>query len=352
MTVSSNDDKGGQGGGGIALLPHHTQIMVMLMLVHYYEDRDSWKDDYSALIMQMKTGEGKSIVIAMLAVLMCTRFNKRVHVLENNEGLLERDYATYAPFFKLFGERSAIELAASHRPIAMHSVPHFGRAATGLRTNKKIDGDSNICYCLKSENNAFFNASLANGSLDLTDTILIVDEVDDLVVNENPSIGYVKADVEKTPDYERCYCALQLDDGVRPDEPSESSKVPAEMRLESWLTSTASVGSAKASTIARALAQDGFDSLATLCVGTLSAKELQASYKADAESAASIIAAIEKVKIPIALWKECARHKAEAIEKKEGIDFQQGDNRKIMLEKLPDGSVKTPKVSAFHKPVP
>ena len=25
---------------------------------------------------------------------------KRVHVLENNEGLLERDFATYAPFYR------------------------------------------------------------------------------------------------------------------------------------------------------------------------------------------------------------------------------------------------------------
>ena len=311
MTVASNDDKGGTGGGGggIALLPHHTQILVMLMLVHFYEDREHWKSDYNALIMQMKTGEGKSIVIAMLAVLMCTRFGKRVHVLENNEGLLERDYATYAPFFARFG----------------------------LKTNKKVDGESHICYCLKSENNAFFNASLANGALDLSDTILIVDEVDDLVVNENPSIGYVKPDVEKTPDYERCYCALQLNDGVRPDEPVERS-------LHAWLTTHAGIEAAKASPIAKSLQADGYDSIATLCVGTLTATELTSLYQADGEAAGAILDAIEKAKIPIALWKECARHKAEALEKKEGVDFQQGDNCKIMLEKLPDGSVKTPKV--------
>ena len=65
-------------GGGIALLPHHTQILVMLMLVHFFENKEAWKDQYGALIMQMKTGEGKSIVIAMLAVLMCTKFGKKV----------------------------------------------------------------------------------------------------------------------------------------------------------------------------------------------------------------------------------------------------------------------------------
>ena len=48
-----------------------------------------------AAILQMGTGEGKSIVIAMLAVFMVQLHGLRVHVLENNEGLLERDFATY-----------------------------------------------------------------------------------------------------------------------------------------------------------------------------------------------------------------------------------------------------------------
>ena len=99
--------------------------------------------------MQMKTGEGKSIVIAMLAVFVCKFFGKRVHVLENNEGLLERDYKTYRGFYDLFG----------------------------LRTSKAIDNESDVCYCLKKQNNAFFNAHLATGKLDLSQIVLIVDEV-------------------------------------------------------------------------------------------------------------------------------------------------------------------------------
>ena len=61
-------------------------------------------------------------------------------MLENNEGLLERDYASYEPFYRAFG----------------------------LSCNKTIDDASDICYCLKRQNNAYFNQRMLSGSLDLS----------------------------------------------------------------------------------------------------------------------------------------------------------------------------------------
>ena len=133
--------------------------------------------NFNAVIMQMQTGEGKSIVIAMLAIFVCKQMGKKVHVLENNEGLLERDYETYAPYYDRFG----------------------------LTTAKQIDPEADICYCLKRENNKYFTQQLVEGKLDLENIILIVDEVDDLVVNESPYVAYMKADTEKTPEYRRVY---------------------------------------------------------------------------------------------------------------------------------------------------
>ena len=69
----------------------------------------------------------------------------------------------------------------------------------GLSCNKTIDGESDICYCLKRQNNAYFNQHLLQGGLDLSQVVLIVDEVDDLVVNEKPSLLYNCADVSLTP---------------------------------------------------------------------------------------------------------------------------------------------------------
>ena len=85
----------------LPLTPHHTQIVAMLIFSQFYEQRE-WCAEHGlrAAILQMKTGEGKSIVIAMMAIYTVKHLGKRVHVLENNEGLLERDFATYAPFYR------------------------------------------------------------------------------------------------------------------------------------------------------------------------------------------------------------------------------------------------------------
>ena len=62
----------------------------------------------------------------MLSVYTVKHLGKRVHVLENNEGLLERDFANYAAFYASFG----------------------------LSCAKSIDNTSDICYTLKASCNA------------------------------------------------------------------------------------------------------------------------------------------------------------------------------------------------------
>ena len=202
----------------LPLTPHHTQICAMLIFSQFYEQKQRWADEYGmrAAILQMKTGEGKSIVIAMLAIYTVKQLGKRVHVLENNEGLLERDFASYKGFYESFG----------------------------LTCNKTIDSTSDICYCLKKQacpplltlpwvsllkhhrplvratptlqNNLFFNQHILAGDLDLSETILIVDEVDDLVVNEKPTLLYQAKDDSLTPHFKACYTALMQGKGRPP----------------------------------------------------------------------------------------------------------------------------------------
>ena len=111
------------------LTPHHTQAFTVLMMSRFFGDflqgvekqekaatGGGWsffsrpKLELRAFIAQMATGEGKSIVIAMLAVFMVQLYGLKVHVLENNEGLLERDFATNKPFFDAFGIKCGIDL--------------------------------------------------------------------------------------------------------------------------------------------------------------------------------------------------------------------------------------------------
>jgi hypothetical protein len=196
------------------LTPHHTQSFVVLMMARFFGDvvkppspaessegakgmgEKSWvekimgeksKLNAKTFIAQMATGEGKSIVIAMLAVFMVKQFGLKVHVLENNEGLLLRDYATNAPFYDRFGIKSGKDLS---------------------------DPDTQICYCLKAPINKQFLRNMMEGKLVLDRTVLIVDEVDDLIVNERPNAHYVKPDREYTPSMIKCLAAIKAGKGI------------------------------------------------------------------------------------------------------------------------------------------
>merc|ERR1719502_378730 len=105
------------------LSPHHTQAFTVMMMARFFGDYLERKEGESAkekkkrealklkaFVAQLATGEGKSIVIAMLAIFMVKLFGLKVHVLENNEGLLERDYATNVPFYEKFGIKSGKDL--------------------------------------------------------------------------------------------------------------------------------------------------------------------------------------------------------------------------------------------------
>jgi len=196
------------------LTPHHTQAFTVLMMSRFFEDylkdygpvdrqtdkkanAGGWtffsrpKLELRSFIAQMATGEGKSIVIAMLAVFMVQLHGLKVHVLENNEGLLDRDFKTYQPFFEAFGISCGTDL---------------------------LDEDAQVVYCLKRQINTLFLRKMVEGQLDdtLGNTVIIVDEVDDLVVNENPNANYAKEDAERTPDLRKCFAALKRGEILMP----------------------------------------------------------------------------------------------------------------------------------------
>merc|ERR1719458_248232 len=70
----------------LMVLPHHTQVICLLIFRRFLE-MDS---QHHALIAQVGTGEGKSMIIAALAVYIVVVLGKKVHVVVDDETLLER----------------------------------------------------------------------------------------------------------------------------------------------------------------------------------------------------------------------------------------------------------------------
>ena len=143
------------------LTPHHTQALAILMFSQFYRlsrpNASPWSSKCKALILQMKTGEGKSIVIAFLAVFLYLHYKdtcKQIHILTNNDALLKRDFAAFKPFCERFKVESG-----------------YSRDVT---CSDEIDTHSSICFTLKKGINRFFNRNIVNGGLGLEGIILLV----------------------------------------------------------------------------------------------------------------------------------------------------------------------------------
>jgi len=184
------------------LTPHHTQALTVLMMARFLRDylqpaaEAKAKPKHKCFVAQVGTGEGKSIVIAMLAIFVVKLFGKKVHILENNEGLLLRDYNANKLFYEQFDIQSGIKLDSP---------------------------ELQICYCLKSEINRHFLRKMIEGTLDeeARATVLIVDEVDDLIVNERPTDYYAQSDADLTPQLRKCYKSIKAGDYSLPQGVSE-----------------------------------------------------------------------------------------------------------------------------------
>ncbi len=88
------------------LPPRNAQIITLLTVASWAKSllgAEKNKQMGKALIAQVGTGEGKSLIIAMMAIFFVKTMKKRVHILENNPGLLDKDVETMKPLYAEFG---------------------------------------------------------------------------------------------------------------------------------------------------------------------------------------------------------------------------------------------------------
>ena len=74
------------------------------------------------LVARVGTGEGKSLIIAMLAVYLAKFKRQKVHILVNNEGLRARDYNSMKDFYGAF-DLTCAKSNKSDRGLAPQAAP-------------------------------------------------------------------------------------------------------------------------------------------------------------------------------------------------------------------------------------
>jgi hypothetical protein len=169
----------------IPMIPRNTQVITYLTFVQAYRHIQSTRSNGNspkALLMQVGTGEGKSLIAAMISIYIVTVLDKRVHILTNNVGLQSRDFSAFSKFYQAFG----------------------------MSCSDKIEDRCHVTYCLRRDLETFHRESIFRGETKIfKDSILIVDEVDQLIVDEKPFQSFVREDFKRSGYLNDCFSALK-----------------------------------------------------------------------------------------------------------------------------------------------
>jgi len=165
----------------ILVMPHHTQVVTLLAFRKMLTDAEK-PGGLKTLIARVGTGEGKSMLIAALAAWIAQRKGKKVHVLHTDERLSYRDFHIYQSLFKKLGIEKAVNLE-----------PNFAKDAKNADEMWESVWDQDIVYCLK-HHLVILYAKEAKGRKNFdkyNNYILLCDEVDTLVIDEDPNDAIV-----------------------------------------------------------------------------------------------------------------------------------------------------------------
>jgi len=179
----------------LLVLPHHTQVVCLLAFRSFMEAKLTGNDPH-ALIAQVGTGEGKSMIIAALAIYVVIGLGKKAHVVVDDETLLERDFHTFKPLFDVFqvptGTRGQLRPVSSILCVSEEKLAAAGKGQSCLAA--RVDPDVDICYCEAKHVQSFY-AGIARGEKRDFDgyegRVLILDEVDALIIDEEPNEAFV-----------------------------------------------------------------------------------------------------------------------------------------------------------------
>mmetsp|Transcript_16583 Transcript_16583/g.30742 ORF Transcript_16583/g.30742 Transcript_16583/m.30742 type:complete len:1467 (+) Transcript_16583:61-4461(+) len=217
----------------LLVLPHHTQVVCLLVFRHFLQQaqRDPASNTHT-LVAQVGTGEGKSMIIAILAIFVVMMLKKKVHIVVDDESLLERDFWTFKPLFDAF------ELPATNgvakRPITAKLCVTEERVASEKNPClvPRVDPEADVCYCEGKHVQSFYASIARDDTCDFdtyNDRILIVDEVDALVIDEEPNEAFVYPNQELSKMATMIAGAMKK--GTRPEEAIKDIDHPAAGRL-------------------------------------------------------------------------------------------------------------------------
>jgi hypothetical protein len=177
---------------GVLAVPHHTQVVALLVFRAFLRGDD---ESMKTLVGQVGTGEGKSMLIASLALYVASQTDvakrKKVHVIGSDERLVLRDFESFKGVFNTwFAQRLRGQVKTDNFAVACAGK----LMADGKDVHTSIPDDAWIVYCEAKHVTSYYTQKARTGQLNpkiYEERILIIDEVDALIVDKDPTDEFV-----------------------------------------------------------------------------------------------------------------------------------------------------------------
>ena len=159
---------------GSCKAPKKSHILTVLTVAAWAQNMGclpGHKTQSKAICPMVGPSEDRALLTGLLALYLTKGLGKHVHILCSSNQSLFRDCNRMTPFF------ASMDVTAS--------MNDFSQAA-------------DVTYCLQRDLTQFYRDSVFFGHVPLGNTILLVDDMDDLDIDKNPNSIYGKRDEELT----------------------------------------------------------------------------------------------------------------------------------------------------------
>ena len=166
-------------------IPHTVQILSILRLADSIINKEGTK---KGAIAEIKTGEGKSYIISILAILLAKYYQKKIDIVTSTVELARRDSEEQNEFYKLFDIKSGFLYSLNDLEIMNKKNLDLSSFKSKCKYNtdvfdKEIVYSTNYNFEFVYLESLFNNNTLRKRPYDL----VIVDEVDNMFIDQSIS---------------------------------------------------------------------------------------------------------------------------------------------------------------------
>ena len=181
-----------------AAAPKRSQIITMLALNFWLSKSEADPNSSTKLcIGRVVAGEDRALLTTITAIHLIKSTAKHIHILHNDGATMTKDFERMSGYIKKIG------LSAS--------LNDFTVAA-------------NVTFCLQRDLCQYYRDCIFYGNLPFENTILLVDDVDELLIEKAPNSIYGKRDDELSAPL-KMYFDIFIKNGENAEEPEGTNKI-------------------------------------------------------------------------------------------------------------------------------